>query len=118
MALTPRALGSARTGLRGWLLQRLTAVYIGAFAVYFMLHVAVRAPLDYPAWVALWALPLRIGAALFVGSVLVHSWLGLRSIWMDYLKPIALRMAVSTLTAVFLLFLALWAGRLLLTGFA
>lgn len=110
-------LGSTRHGTRSWLLQRLTAVYIGGFVVLAAIYF-VRAPIaDFGAWQTLWAAPAwRVAVGVLVGSVLVHSWLGLRSVWMDYLAPTWLRFGAGVLTALALVLLALWAGHLLLVG--
>jgi len=35
-------------------------------------------------------------------ALLWHAWIGVRDIWMDYVKPLALRVMLHTLTAVWL----------------
>lgn len=110
-------LGSTRHGTRSWLLQRLTAVYIAGFVILAAIYFARAPVLDFAAWQALWSAPAwRVAVGVLVGSVLVHSWLGLRSVWMDYLAPTWLRFGASMLTALGLVLLALWAGHLLLVG--
>lgn len=110
-----RPTGSAHTGLGEWLLQRVTAVYMGAFVLYLVLRFAI-APIDlYSTW-KLWftASTVRIGFALFFASLLLHSWVGMRSVFMDYVKPMWLRFVAHLVTATVLLVLALWVAQILL----
>ncbi len=110
-----RSTGSAHTGLGEWLLQRVTAVYMGAFVVYLVLRFVI-APIDvYAAW-KMWfaSVTVRIGFALFFASVLLHSWVGMRSVFMDYVKPMWLRFVVQLVTATALLVLTLWLTQILL----
>lgn len=110
-------LGSTRHGTRSWLLQRLTAVYIAGFTVVAASYFSLAPISEFSAWQALWSAPAwRVAVGVLIGSVLVHSWLGLRSVWMDYLAPTWLRFGVSMLTALGLVLLALWAGHFLLVG--
>jgi succinate dehydrogenase / fumarate reductase membrane anchor subunit len=46
--------------------------------------------------------------------MLVHAWIGMRSVFLDYLKPLWLRILMHLLTAVFLTALALWSAHILL----
>jgi succinate dehydrogenase / fumarate reductase membrane anchor subunit len=109
--------GSSRQGLREWLVQRVTAAYMGGFALYALIYLALSAPGTYVDWRALaLASGFRIALALFFGSALVHAWIGLRSVFLDYLKPLWLRGAASALALMTLWALALWTALILLRG--
>ena len=113
--MRPRPTGSAHAGLGEWLLQRVTAVYMGVFVLYLVFRFAV-APIDvFAAW-KMWfaSVAVRIGFALFFASALLHSWVGMRSVFMDYVKPMWLCFVVQLLTATALLILALWVAQILL----
>ena len=111
-----RSAGSAHTGLTEWLLQRVTSLYMGGFVIYAIVHFSLLPVHDHAAWKAWFALGyVRIAWALFVASVLIHAWIGMRSIYLDYLHPLWLRFSVSWLTALGLLALALWAAQILIT---
>lgn len=115
--MSPHHLGSTRKGARAWLLQRLTSVYMAGFTVFLIIYFAVTPPATYAQWRDWWGgAALRIAMGLFIGSVLIHAWLGLRSVWMDYLKPVWLRFSISALTGALLVLMALWTARLLLLG--
>lgn len=110
-----RSAGSAHAGLTEWLLQRVTSLYMGGFVVYVIVHLSQSPVRDHAAWKAWFAMGyVRIAWALFLASILMHAWVGLRSIYLDYLHPFWLRFSVTLLTALGLLALALWAARILL----
>lgn len=110
-----RSAGSAHTGLTEWLWQRVTSLYMGGFVIYAIAHLSLSPAHDYAAWKAWFAAGyVRIAWALFLASILIHAWVGMRSIYLDYLHPLWLRFGVTFLTALGLLALALWAVQILL----
>jgi succinate dehydrogenase / fumarate reductase, membrane anchor subunit len=112
---TPRGSGSAHRGLGEWILQRLSALYLTGFSVWLVARFAIAAPADYAAWKAWMATGgVRLAFALFYLSVLVHSWVGMRSVFLDYLKPLWVRFVAQLLLAFGLLALAFWAAQILL----
>lgn len=110
-----RAPGSAHTGLGEWLLQRVSALYMSVFALYVVLRLLVEPIVQYEAWRAWFASGgVQIGMALFFFSLLLHSWIGMRSVFMDYVKPMWLRFLVQLVTATGFLLLGLWVAGILL----
>jgi succinate dehydrogenase / fumarate reductase membrane anchor subunit len=111
----PAPRSSSQTGLGEWLLQRLSALYVAGFSVYAAAHLLMSPPVDFLAWRAWFGSgPVRLAWALFFVLVFVHAWIGMRSVFMDYLHPLWLRLSALALTAMGLLALALWAGQILL----
>jgi succinate dehydrogenase / fumarate reductase membrane anchor subunit len=112
---SPRGSGSAHRGLGEWILQRLSALYLTGFSVWLVVWLAIAAPADYAAWKAWMGTGgVRLAFALFYLSVLVHSWVGMRSVFLDYLKPLWVRFVAQLLLAFGLLVLAFWAAQILL----
>lgn len=112
-----RPLGSAHRGTAAFLVQRVTSLYLGVFTVYVIAYLLLSPPADYAAWSAYFAAGwVRLAWAGFFAALLAHVWVGLRSIYMDYLHPVWLRFTVSTLTAFGLVVLAFWTARILLRG--
>lgn len=108
-------LGSARRGLSAWLIQRVSSLYLAGFVLYGALRLMVEPIGGYGAWKNLMAGGgVRLAFALFFIALLAHVWVGLRSVWMDYLKPPALSFTVSLASALGLLALALWAAEIVL----
>lgn len=107
-------LGGSRSGLRSWLLQRVSAIYMAAFTIY-LAALLLWPATDYAAWRSLLSGGvMRLAMALFFLSLLVHAWIGLRSVYLDYLKPAWLRFVGSLVTAAGLLALLLWAVEIAL----
>ena len=105
----------AAQGLRAWLLQRLTAIFLGAFLVYALVRLVLAGPLDYPQWRAWLAEPWTgVSTALFAMAVLVHGWVGIRDVLIDYVHPVWIRLLLMATTGLVLLVSLLWIVRALL----
>ena len=93
-----RQLGSARSGLREWRLQRLTAIALIPLGLYFVtsvLRLATSDQVTAAAWIA-----SPVGALLlilFVLAGLAHAFVGLRSILLDYVHTRARLLVVGLL---------------------
>lgn len=106
---------SRLSGLGAWLLQRLSAVYLLFFLLLFATAWVVAPGGGHEALVAVLGRPLvALAAALSTASVLVHAWVGMRDVVLDYVHSAALRLTVLVLLATWLLVLGLWAAWLLL----
>lgn len=117
--MSARPLGSAHRGTAAFLVQRISSVYLGVFTLYLLALLIGGRLGDYHAWTGYFGSGgVRLAWALFVASLLAHIWVGLRSIYMDYLHPLWLRFSVSTATAFGLIALAVWAAYILLRGAA
>ena len=111
----PRSIGSARAGLGEWDIQRITSIYLAGFTIYLVLRLWLDPLPGYVAWRSWFAQgPVRLAWGLFIASLLVHAWIGLRSVFMDYLRPATLRFVASLLAGLSLLALGLWAAQILL----
>ncbi len=101
-------------GLRAWALQRLSAVYLFGFILYLIIHFSVAPPADYAAWRSWVAQPVvSVGLALLFVMLLVHAWVGMRDVLMDYARPVGLRAALLVLVGFGLLVCGVWAARIL-----
>jgi len=98
------------SGLKAWLVQRVTAVYVAFFLTYLVLHLALNAPESYAAWVAWVGRPwVSLGLSLFIPLVLAHAWVGIRDVLMDYVKPLSARVGAMVVIALVFLASGLWA---------
>jgi succinate dehydrogenase / fumarate reductase membrane anchor subunit len=109
-----RVIVGAHYGLKDWLAQRLTAVAMAVYTLVLLAIVANHGGIDYPFWQALFAsTAFRVATLLFGLAVLWHAWVGMRDIWMDYVKATALRLTLEMLTVVVLLGYAAWLADIL-----
>ncbi|MCS6786940.1 MAG: succinate dehydrogenase, hydrophobic membrane anchor protein [Thiobacillaceae bacterium] len=85
-------------GLASWLLQRATAVLMAVGLPAFALYVLLALEPGYLGWKALFApLAVRIGVLLLFLGLLLHAWIGLRDVIMDYVPGLVPRFALYTL---------------------
>jgi succinate dehydrogenase / fumarate reductase membrane anchor subunit len=102
-------------GLRDWLLQRISAVYLAGFLVFVILHVSLRPAHTYQEWHAWFAHPaMTVASAAFVLAVLLHGWLGMRDVVLDYVHRLWLRLLLLSLIGLLLTGCGLWALHILL----
>ena len=105
---------SASLGLKAWLIQRFTAVYIAVFLLFIVFQLLLVPVHSYQEWVAWVAHPfINAALAVFIVSLLLHAWVGLRDVVMDYVKPPGVRIALFVVLIVLLTGCAMWSLRLL-----
>lgn len=109
MALNKIVVG-AHYGLGNWLAQRVTAVVMTLYT-FVLLGVLVFGPeLSYGTWAALFSsVWIKVLTVLALLSLSYHTWLGMRSIFMDYIKPTGVRFALHAATLFALLGYTIWA---------
>jgi succinate dehydrogenase / fumarate reductase membrane anchor subunit len=107
--MVTRIVVGAHYGLRDWLVQRISAVVMAVYSVILLVALAVVRPADYVAWKGLFTQGwMRVATFLFFVSLLLHAWVGMRDIIMDYAKPAALRLALEVLVILVLVGCAGW----------
>ena len=111
---TKRIVVGAHYGVGGFLLQRLTAIVLTVFVLFLLLRVVFSGPLGYDGWAGLFVpLWMKIVALVALLALFYHAWIGVRDIWMDYVKPTGIRVALQTLTVLWLVFCAVWSVQIL-----
>ncbi|HYB51897.1 MAG TPA: succinate dehydrogenase, hydrophobic membrane anchor protein [Burkholderiaceae bacterium] len=109
-----RVFVGAHYGLRDWLVQRVTALVLIAFVLLVAGGLALARRLDYEAWAGIFApVPMKLVTVLAVIALCYHAWIGVRDIWMDYIKPAGLRLALHVGTIVWLLYCLVWCIQIL-----
>jgi succinate dehydrogenase / fumarate reductase, membrane anchor subunit len=102
------------TGLRAWLVQRISAVYMLLFIVFFLAHFVIDPPHSYQAWHS-WMMSSSVSVitAVFFAALLAHAWVGVRDVILDYVHPIAFRVCVLVLLSLGLTAVGVWVMRIL-----
>jgi succinate dehydrogenase / fumarate reductase, membrane anchor subunit len=94
-----RAIVGAHYGWMDFLAQRITAVVMAVYTLLVLAIALYRGGIDYAVWQSLFAFTaFRIATLLFALAVLWHAWIGMRDIWMDYVKPTAVRLMLEVVT--------------------
>jgi succinate dehydrogenase / fumarate reductase membrane anchor subunit len=71
-------------------------------------------PDSYPEWRNWLGSPvIALAVSVFFLATLVHGWVGIRDVVLDYVHPFALRFSLLALIAVALLVAGLWVLRIL-----
>ena len=109
-----RLVVGAHYGLRDWLAQRVTSLLMALFTVAVVVQVMMPGPLDYTRWSGIFASQwMKVLTFVTVVALLYHVWVGMRDIWMDYIQPVGLRLALDIFTIAWLVGCAGWAIQVL-----
>jgi succinate dehydrogenase / fumarate reductase, membrane anchor subunit len=112
--MVKRVIVGAHYGLRDWLIQRVGALVMALYTLLFALILIFSPPAHYGAWRALFAnQAMKLATFLFLVSLFLHAWIGMRDILMDYIKPTGLRLGLEAAVALALVAYAGWALQIL-----
>ena len=120
MATTPKNIGQRRLvvgahyGMRDWLAQRVTAIVMVIFTVILLASFLTGQNFTYEGWAGLFARQwFKLFTMVTFFGLFYHVWVGIRDIWMDYVKPVGIRLTLQTLTVFWLLACAAWTVQIL-----
>jgi succinate dehydrogenase / fumarate reductase membrane anchor subunit len=110
-----RVVTGAHYGLRDWLVQRITAVLMALFTVVLLVQLLfTRGPLGYDTWAGIFAAQwMKLFTFVVIVALAWHAWVGMRDIWMDYVKPVGMRLTLQVATIVWLVGCLGWALQVL-----
>lgn len=107
---TKRIVTGAHYGTRDWLGQRITAVILVLYTLYLLFAVLSVPTLSYASWYGLFLSPfMKVATVLALLSLIYHAWVGVRDVYMDYIKQTWLRLLLEIGTIVLLIGYAAWA---------
>jgi succinate dehydrogenase / fumarate reductase membrane anchor subunit len=111
---TKRLVVGAHFGVGSYLLQRLTAVILVAFVAILAVRLLAAGSLGYVVWASIFVpIWMKVLTLVAIFALLYHAWIGVKDIWMDYVKPVWVRLTLQTLTALWLLACAVWSVQIL-----
>jgi succinate dehydrogenase / fumarate reductase membrane anchor subunit len=114
--MVSRTVVGAHYGLKDWLYQRITAIIIAVYAAAFVFFILPRFAAGFDSWRAAFSgVFVRISTLLFLFALLMHAWVGVRDIFMDYVKPVGLRLFLQIVVILALIVYGLW-GIIILGG--
>ena len=110
-----RIVVGAHYGLRDWLAQRVTAVLMALFTLLVLVQVIFsKGPIGYDKWAGIFASQwMKVITFTVIIALLYHAWVGVRDIWMDYVKPVSIRLSLQVFSIVWLVGCAGWAIQVL-----
>lgn len=105
-----RLVVGAHYGLRDWLAQRITAVVIGAYTIVLVAMAMISQEPGYEGWARIFVPTwMKVFTMLALLALIYHAWVGVRDIWMDYVKPVGVRLALQIFTILWLVGCSVWA---------
>ena len=109
-----RIVVGAHYGLRDWLSQRVTAALMALFTLAVIVQVLLPGEMGYDKWSGIFAQQwMKALTFVVIISLLYHVWVGMRDVWMDYVKPVGVRLALQVFTIVWLVGCTGWAIQVL-----
>ena len=110
-----RIVVGAHYGLRDWLSQRITAALMAVFTVLVLAQLLlVKGPIGYDAWAGIFSSQwMKVITFSVIVALAWHVWVGVRDIFMDYIKPVGVRLALQVFTIVWLVACAGWGIQVL-----
>ncbi|MFT3814492.1 MAG: succinate dehydrogenase, hydrophobic membrane anchor protein [Acidovorax sp.] len=110
-----RTVVGAHYGIRDWLVQRVTATLMALFTIVLLVQVlCTSGPIGYDKWAGIFAHQwMKVLTFAVIVALAWHVWVGVRDIWMDYVKPVGLRLALQVFTIVWLVGCAGWGFQVL-----
>ena len=109
-----RTVVGAHYGLRDWLSQRVTAALMALFSLAVIVQVLLPGEMGYDKWSGIFSRQwMKALTFVVILSLLVHVWVGMRDILMDYVKPVSMRLTLQVVTVVWLVGCAGWAVQIL-----
>lgn len=109
-----RLVVGAHYGMRDWLSQRVTAVVMALYTLVLLVQLIAGPQLGYDRWAAIFSTQwMRVATFVVIVALALHAWVGVRDIWMDYIKPVWLRLLLQGATIVWLAGCAGWAVQVL-----
>jgi len=107
---TRRIVVGAHYGLKDWLAQRITAIVLALYTVVLLVALLFLPELNYGSWAGLFASSwMKVLTLVALIALVWHAWIGVRDIYMDYLKSTAARLFLQVATIVALVGYACWA---------
>lgn len=128
-----RLVVGAHYGMRDWLSQRVTASLMALYTIVLLVQVLLPAYqrdedgkvlvdadgaqlqlTGYLKWAGIFSPQwMKVLTFVVIIALLYHAWVGVRDIWMDYVKPVGVRLALQVFTIVWLVGCAGWAIQVL-----
>lgn len=96
-------------GLKDWLIQRVSAVYLFVYLLFISGFLLLNAPIDFYKWHDLFYLvSMQVATIIALFFLLLHAWIGLWTVTTDYVKCTSIRLPLQMLIAIFLGSQFLW----------
>ena len=99
-----RTVVGAHYGIRDWMVQRVTGVLMALFTIVLLAKLIFSTgSVGYDLWAGIFAPQwMKFLTFAVIVSLAWHVWVGVRDIWMDYVKSVGVRLLLQVLTILWL----------------
>lgn len=102
-------LGVNHQGLRDWVIQRISAILMAVYSIGLVLYLISNPGISFAEWHSLFAREwMKIATILFLAAVIFHAWIGIWTIFTDYVKSFVLRSFLNVLVLLMLAACFIW----------
>ena len=109
MAMVTSATNFSRSGLRDWIIQRVSAVVLALYVITLFVFFIINPGLNFATWQNFFYNPfMQIFSFLALLSLVAHAWIGVWTIFTDYVNPKGLRIVLESIMALALLAYIAW----------
>ena len=109
-----RLVVGAHYGLKDWMAQRATAIVMAVYTIILLIALFTGNRFSYEGWAGLFAQQwFKMATFVTFLSLFYHAWVGMRDVWMDYIKSVGLRLSLQVFTIVWLTACAGWGIQVL-----
>ena len=109
-----RIVVGAHYGLADWLAQRISAGLMALLTLIVLVQLLLPGEIGYDKWAGIFSAQwMKVLTFVVILSLAYHAWVGMRDIWMDYVKHVGMRLTVMVFTMVWLIGCAGWAIQVL-----
>ena len=109
LVMVKSVLGVNHQGLRDWVMQRISAILMAVYSIGLITYIVLYPDLSYPDWRALFAQTwVKVATLLFIVSVLFHAWIGMWTVFTDYIKSYVIRCILNFLVLLMLAACFFW----------
>lgn len=104
-------------GLREWAIQRVSAIVMAIYSIGLIAYIVCHPGLSFAEWHSVFAQTwVKIATILFLLAIMYHAWIGVWTIFTDYIKCYVLRAILNVIVLLMLIACFVW-GVLILWGF-
>jgi len=112
--MVKNVLSTAGYGTRDWLIQRFSAIFMAVYCFALISYIVWLPSINYYDWHNLFANTwVKIATILFVLSLLFHAWIGMWTVFTDYIRSSVLRAIKEALVLIMLAACFFWALMIL-----
>lgn len=103
------ATGLTGSGSRDWIMQRISAVVLAVYAVVMVAFFLFNGSVGYEQWVMfIMSMPMRLLSLLAIVALAVHAWVGMWTVFTDYIKSSGLRIVLQAAMIIAILVYLFW----------